>query len=293
MRLLAFFAAIAVSAHLSANAGESVLTIADELGKSEVKERLDPSVAMFWGDQVPPTGFVEPSRPEIFSGIEANVIPFAGGVKHCQTAFRKSLSNLLEDARKMRYDVVYAIRSVVQGVPSSDPQHAVCSHVVHVTSLKLQAVLARTPAMAARAAAEEVQAVKEAAASAHQPSAKSRYLPLQPILTSPEAQAILGAGMTWSIGSSAVPAYATQLGPVESEGEGDVKKSGEAGACNAAVLDALAGFVKDARERGYSGLTRLHSYLDEQRTPAQSDVACEISGSDARVVLRSVLVGIN
>jgi hypothetical protein len=248
---------------------------------------------MFWGDQAPPTGLAEPSRPEIFSGIEANAIPFAGGVRHCQAAFRKSLNNMLEDARKMHYDVIYAVRSVVQGVPSSDPQRAVCSHVVHVTSLKFQAVLARTPAMATRVAEAELLAVKEAAASARQPSAKIRYLPLQPILDSPEAQAILGSGITWQVGSTAVPASATQLGPIESEGEGNVKKSGETGACKVAVLDALSGLAKDARERGYSGLTKIHSYFDEKRTPVESDVECEISGSDAQVLLRSVLTGAN
>jgi hypothetical protein len=293
MRILALFVLIALSVHLPANAGESVLTISDELGKKEIKELLDPNVAMFWGDQAPPTGLAEPSRPEIFSGIEANAIPFAGGVRHCQAAFRKSLNNMLEDARKMHYDVIYAVRSVVQGVPSSDPQRAVCSHVVHVTSLKFQAVLARTPAMATRVAEAELLAVKEAAASARQPSAKIRYLPLQPILDSPEAQAILGSGITWQVGSTAVPASATQLGPIESEGEGNVKKSGETGACKVAVLDALSGLAKDARERGYSGLTKIHSYFDEKRTPVESDVECEISGSDAQVLLRSVLTGAN
>lgn len=293
MRILALFALIAFSVHLPVNAGESVLTISDELGKKEIKEQLDPNVAMFWGDLVPPTGLVEPSLPEIFSGMEANVIPFTGGVKHCQAAFKKSLNNMIEDARKMHYDVIYAIRSVVQGVPTSDPQRAVCSHVVHVTSLKLQAVLARTQAMATHVAEGEAQAVKEAAASARKPSAKSRYLPLQPILSSPEAQAIFGSGNTWQVGSTSVPAYALQLGPMESEGEASVKKSGEAGACKDAVLDALSGLVKDAKERGYSGLTRIHSYFDEKRTPVESDVECEISGSNAHVMLRSVLAGAN
>jgi hypothetical protein len=187
MRLLILVALIALNIHLPANAAESVLSISKELSKSEVKELLDPNVAMFWGDQLPPTGLVEPSRPEIFSGIEVNVIPFAGGIKHCQTAFKKSLSSMLEDARKMHYDVIYGIRNVVQGMPDNDFQRAVCAHVVHVTTLKFQVVLARTPAMAARVAEAEAQAVKEAATSARQPSAKSRYLPLQPILSSPEA----------------------------------------------------------------------------------------------------------
>ena len=294
MRLLTLVALIALSIHLPANAAESVLSISKELSKSEVKELLDPNVAMFWGDQLPPTGLVEPSRPEIFSGIEVNVVPFAGGIKHCQTAFKKSLSSMLEDARKMQYDVIYGIRNVVpEGGPSSDLQRTVCAHVVHVTTLKFQVVLARTPAMAARVAEAEAQAVKEAATSARQPSAKSRYLPLQPILSSPEALAILGSGLTWHVGSTSVPAYATQIGPRESEGEGDVKKSGEAGACKAAVLDALSGLVKDASEGGYSALTRIHSYLDEQRTPIESDVECEISGSNAHVMLRSVLAGAN
>jgi hypothetical protein len=164
---------------------------------------------------------------------------------------------------------------------------------VHITSLKFQAVLARTPAMATRVAEEEALALKEAAASARKPAAKARYLPLQPILSSPEAQAILGSGITWHVGSTATPAYTSQLGPIESEGEASLKKSGEAGICKDAVLEALAGLVKDAKERGYSGLTKIHSYLDEKRTPVESDVECEISGSDAHVMLRSVLTGAN
>lgn len=293
MRALALFALLALSVHLPAHAGESVLTIADELGKSQNKELLDPNLAMFWGDQAPPTGLVEPSRPEIFSGIEANAIPFTGGVRHCQAAFKRSLNNMVEDARKMHYDVIFGIRSVVQGVPSSDPQRAMCSHIVHITSLKFQAVLARTPAMAMRVAEAEAQTLQEAAASARKPSTKSRYLPLEPILSSPEAQAILGAGMTWHVGSNSVSAYALQLGPMEAEGEASVKKFGESGACKNAVLDALSSLVKDARERGYAGLTRIHSYFDEKRTPVESDVECEISGSDAHVMLRSVLAGGN
>lgn len=214
MRALAVFALIALSVHLPAHAGESVLTIADALGKSQNQELLDHKLAMFWGDQVPPTGLVEPSRPEIFSGIEANAIPFTGGVRHCQAAFRKAQNNLVEDAHKMGYDVAYGIRSVVQGVPGSDAQRAVCSHIVHITSMKLQAVLARTPAMAAR--------VAEA-----------------------EAQAIFGTSMTWHVGSTSAPAYALQLGPMESEGEASVKKLGEPGACKNAVFDALSSLVKD------------------------------------------------
>jgi hypothetical protein len=293
MRFLALLVVIVLSVHLPANAAESVVRISEELGKKESQALLDPNVAMFWGDQAPPAGLVELSRPESFAGLDANVIPFAGGVRHCQAAFRKALNNMIEDARTMHYDVIYAIHNLVQGVPTSDPQRAVCSHMVHVTSLRFQAVLARTPAMEARVAEAEAQALKAAAASARQPSAKSRYLPLQPILSSPEAQAILGSGITWQIGSAAVPVASSQLGPMVSEGEGDVKKSGEAGACKVAVLEAFKGLVDDARERAYSGLSKIHSYLDENRMPVESDVECEISGSNARVILRSVFTGVN
>jgi hypothetical protein len=293
MRFLALLVVIVLSVHLPANAAESVVRISEELGKKESQELLDPAVAMFWRDQVPPTGLIEPTRPEIFSGIEANVIPFAGTVRHCKTAFRKALNKMIEEAHSMHYDVIYGIRNVVDGVPTSDPQRAVCSHMVHVTSLSFQAVLARTPAMAAQVAEAEAQALKDAAALARKPSTKSRYLPLQVILSSPEAQAILGSGITWQVGSAAMLASRSQLGPTESEGEGDVKKSGDAGACKAAVLEALSGLVKDAKERGYSGLSKIHSYLDENRTPAESDVECEISGSNARVLLRSVFTGVN
>lgn len=293
MRILAVLAVIALSVHLPANAGDSVLTISDELGKSEIKKVLDPNVAIFWGDQAPPAGLVEQSRLESFSGVDANVIPFTGGIRNCQTAFKKALNNMVEDARNMRYDVIYGIRSFMDGVPTADAQRAVCSHMVHITSLRFKVVLARTPAMAARAAEEEAQALKEAAVAARKPSGKSRYLPLEPILSSPEAQAILGSGMAWQAGLTPMPAYAVQFGPAESEGEGSVKKSGEAGACKDAVLDALGGFVKDAKERGYTGLAKIHSYYDEKRTPVDGDVECVISGSDANVLLRSVFVGAN
>jgi hypothetical protein len=254
---------------------------------------LDPGVAIFWGDQVPPAGLVDKSRPDQFSGLEFNVIPFAGSASHCREAFRKSLKNMVGDARKMGYDVIYGVRSVVDGKPSNDLARFTCTQLVHVSTVKFEAGLARTPAAAKRFAEMEVSALREASASARKPAAKSSYLPLAPILGSPEAQAILGTTMKWHVGSTSVPAYNLQLGPFEYEGEHDTKKSGEAGDCKKAVLQALESMVEEARNKGYSALTRIHSYFNEVRTPVDTDVECELNGASAHVNLRTVFASAN
>ena len=293
MRALTFFAVMALAVHLPANSADSLFTISDELSKSYIQAVLDPGVAIFWGDQVPPADLAVKSRPDKFSGLEFNVIPFAGTVQHCREAFRKSLKNMLGDARKMGYDVVYGVRSVVDGKPSNDLARFTCSQLVHVSTVKLEAELARTPAAAKRFAEMEVSALREASASARKPAAKSSYLPLAPILSSPEAQAILGTTMKWHVGSTSVPAYNLQLGPFEYEGEHDAGKSGEAGDCKKAVLQALESMVEEARDKGYSALTRIHSYFNEKRTPVDTDVECEVKGASAHVNLRTVFASTN
>ena len=193
---------------------------------------------------------------------------------------------MIDDARKMGYDVIYGVRSVVDGVPTNDLQRFACSQTVHVSSVKFEATLARTPAAAKRRVEEEVLALREASASARKPAKNSNYLPLEPILSSPEAQAIFGATMKWHLGAVSVPAHHLQLGPLEYEGSDKASKSGEAASCRKAVLQALTSMAEDARDKGYSTLTKIHSYFNETRTPMDTDVECEVSGSSARVNLR-------
>jgi len=65
----------------------------------------------------------------------------------------------------------------------------------------------------------------------------------------------------------------------------------EAGDCKKAVLQALESMAEEATDKGYSALTKIHSYFNTARTPVETDVECEVSGTIARVNLRTVFAG--
>jgi hypothetical protein len=120
------------------------------------------------------------------------------------------------------------------------------------------------------------------------PGGGAIFFPLEPILTSAEAKAILGPDIDIYWGVQA-PDYLERYGPDEYSEDAETKASGGEGACRAAVLAILRSMVEEARQEGYHSIIKVRSFLNSWYTPVPTDVECLLPGKTASVTLQSSL----
>lgn len=283
MKRLCVFLAMLVSSSLAfALYGEERLSYVDLLKSKSAKEILRSDVKLYWAGQATPE-FGESTLPDTFSGFS---LFFHRELKfHCAEAFEKALSSMVADAQEKGYDAVIGIRQVLADGSLGDPYTLICKPSSASTVIQLSAHLARTKEVRDRL---ENEGRKIASQSPRSPARNSVFLPLEPILNSPEAKAMLGSDIAVQVGFAS-PAFGYRFGPIGYEKDADIDKPGVESACKQAVLDTLENMVDDAKDKGYDMVINIVSHLDEQFAPPGTDVECRIDKKSVTVSLQASL----
>jgi uncharacterized protein YbjQ (UPF0145 family) len=269
---------------ISAHAADTYFVLSELLASDSVKELLDPNIKMYWGSQVTPD-FSEIARPDPYTRSSISLSPFGGSKKHCIEAFEKTLKEIVIDARNRGYDAVVNLQPARDGKPSGDPAGFNCKPGYKTTEVSLIGSFAMTTGAVQRMAEAEQRTTH---LPPRNPAANAIFLPLDPILISPEARAILEPGINAYSGIKA-PAYSQRYGPDEYSEEADTKSLGKEDACKQAVLNTLRAMVQDAKERGFDSIIKIRSFLSEQFAPVATDVECQIGRKTANVRLQASL----
>lgn len=226
----------------------------------------DPAVKLYWATQPTPE-FAEVAPPDVY----ARRGPFsnAGGQAYCVGAFEDTLKTLISDARSRGYDAVINLQAAVDGQPSSDKEGFRCAGDRRV-KVALWSQFAMTPAAVQRMVEADERSTRTPPRQAPE---NGRFIPLAPILTSPEAQKILGPDMHvfWGI---AAPKYAKRYGPDSYSESASNRDIGDEGACRKAVLESLKSMAKDAEERGLNAIIKVRSFYDDRYAPVITDAEC-------------------
>jgi len=256
------------------------------LASESVKETLDPAVKLYWGTPAPAADLAEVARPDVYTRSSISMSPFGGSARHCVEAFEKALAAMIDAARARGYDAIVDVRTFQNGTPADDSTALACKPGYKTTEVSLAGSFAMTQAAFQRAA----QADERAATAPPRPPADGAvFVPLEPILTSPEARAILGPGIVVYPGSAKAPAYSQRYGPEEYSEDADLKRLGPDAACKQAVLNTLSSIVQDAKERGYDSVIKVRSFLNRQFVPGGGDVECLLGKKTASVTLQATL----
>jgi uncharacterized protein YbjQ (UPF0145 family) len=270
---------------ISAQAADPTYFRFSELLESgSAKDLLDPSVKLYWGAQ-PTPDFAEVARPDTYTRSSISISPFGGSKRHCVEAFEKALNAMIGDARARGYDAVIDIRAVRDGKPSDDPAGFNCKPGYKTTEVPMMGSFAMTSAAMRRAAEAEERAARP---PARPPVAGAIFVPLDAILSSPEATAILGPSIDayWGIKT---PAYSQRHGPDEYSEEADIGKLRNEDACKQAVLKTLSSMVQEARTRDFNSIIKIRSFLNGQFAPVATDVECQLGKKTASVTLQASL----
>ena len=278
-------ALVLASLTISAHAAEGTYFKFSELLKADSAEELvNPGVKLYWGTQ-PTPDFSEVARPDVYTRSSISMSPFGGSKRHCVEAFEKTLKAMIEDARSRGYDAVTNIRAMRDGKPSDDPAGFSCKPGYKTTEVPLTGSFAMTTAAAQRAAEAEERSSN---LPARPPSAGAIFLPLEPILTSPEAKAILGQDIKAYWGIKA-PEYSQRYGPEDYSDDAEIGKLRSEESCKQAVLKTLSSMVQEAKTRNYDSIVKIRSFLSEQFAPVATDVECKLGKKTASVTLKSSL----
>jgi len=276
--------AILTSLSISASAAEPHFILSKLLQSDSVKEFMDPEVKLYWGNQETPA-FAEVARPDSYTRSSISRRLFGGTNEHCVEAFEKSLEGLIKDARIRGYDAIIHIQVLHNGKPSEDSAGFNCKPGYRTTEVSLLASFAMT--QTAFQKAEELDR-RISALPPRKPAAGAIFLPIEPIMASPEAKAILGPDLSAHWGVKA-PTYIHRYGPEEYSEEADRKGLENEAACRLAVLNTLSSMAQDAKEKHFDAIIKIRSYLEGQFAPAAGDVECQIDRKTVSVTLQASL----
>jgi hypothetical protein len=273
---------LAVTVH-AAKADYVNYSFEQALSSKRAQKILDPSVPLFFGKQETPP-IAEKSRPSLqsHSGIGTFLFGRDPDVL-CMEAFIDDLASMIEDAKKMGFDAVINIRGRLSNGPDFSDKGFDCDAGRRTSEVQLLGDFALTQEGARRAEETERDPARQSAQKPRKPPSRDAiFLPLEDVLHSAEAQKILGPiKIHW--GAKGAPAFSERYGPNDYDGEGSVKELGREGACRKAVFEALASAVDDVKEQGYDGIIRMHSYLNDQLAPNDTDFECEAGSKWASV----------
>jgi hypothetical protein len=270
---------------LCAHAAESFPLKLDELLQSDAARKLvDPNVRLYWGDEATPA-FREVARPDITTGISIAGGLSGGTRKHCVEAFEDALGAVVRNARSAGYDAVVGLRFARDKKPVADVSGFTCTPGFRTTEVRLWSSFAMTPAAVQRMAEAEK---KSSVVPARAPAKGAIFLPLAPVLASPELKAILGRHVRAYWGLDA-PDYDERESPDEYGEDVVIGSLGPEEACRQAVLKTLGAMVQEARKRDFDSLIWIRSYLNEQFAPVVTDIECQLDKKTASVTLRTSL----
>ena len=270
---------------LSAQAADPIYFKLDELRASpEVKAIEQPPMLVYWGTQ-PATEFAEYSRIQTYTRSGISLSPFGGSARHCVEAFVKTLRDMVADAKERGYDAVLDLRVVKDGKPVEDPKGFYCTPGYKTTEVSLRGQFAMTAEAARRMAADEERLDH---LPPRPPAKDAIFLPLKPLLASPEAAALAGADIALYQGGDA-PKYRDRFGPDTWSGKAELGDQAQSDACRRAALDALKAMVASARERKYDAVIRIRSFLDSAYPPVPTDYECQRDGRTVEVQFKASL----
>ena len=270
---------------LSAHAADGTFFKFGELLESDsAKGLMDPAVKLYWAGQ-PTPDFAEMARPDTYTRSSISLSPFGGSKRHCVEAFEKALRDMISDAHVRGYDAIIDVQAARDGKPADDPAGFHCKPGYKTTEVTLIGTFAMTSNALQRASQDEERSLD---VPARPPSTGAIFLPLDPILASAEALAILGPNVGAYSGTKA-PAYGWRLGPDQYSEDADIEKRSKEEACKQAVLKTLNSMVQEAKDKDYDSVIKIRSFLDEKFTPVSTDVECRLDKKTASVTLQASL----
>lgn len=276
------------SVSLCAGAAQTYPLRPSELLQSQrAQGYLDPAVKLHWGEGKPPGTLHEVARSDVNTGISLSGKLFSAGTQeHCAAAFENALDAMVRSARSAGYDIVFDIRAGQGKTPSKESDLFVCTPGYRTTDVRLWSTFAMTPAAAQRFAAAERQSANQ---PAREPAKGAVFLPLAPVIASPEVKKLLGRHVRAYWGLEA-PDYDERTHSAEAYTE-YVELAGltPEEACRQAALKTLGAMVKEARQQDFDSLVRIRSYHNEQFTPAVGDMECALDKKWASVTLRAFM----
>lgn len=270
---------------LSAQAAETFhFKVAELLLSETARKYMDPAVKLYWGDEAPPA-LQEIARPDTQTGIGISGSLFSGGTRaHCVEAFENALRILVNSARSGGYDTVLNIR--VYGDRKTTPDAATfsCTPGYKSTEVRFMSTYAMTPAAAQRFAEQQKQSFD---VPAREPSNGAIFVPLAPVLASPELKTILGRHVRAYWGRETTAYDERGSHPQDYSEDVELGSAGPEDACRKATLKALDAMVKEARSEDYDSLLMVRSYLNDRYAPSLTDIECELGKKSASVTLRT------
>lgn len=258
------------------------MRLSELLSSKKAKKVLGMGVTLYWAGTQAPV-FKEYSLPTRYTGKADGV--FGISRNHCVEAFEDALEGMVESAENKGYDAIVDLALVVDGQPVPGAQSYTCKLGSRATSVTLSGYFALSDAAIKNVAEEEKESLK---IDPRKPAKGAVFLPIEPVLSSPEAKAVLGEGLSvdWHFPA---PHYAIHKGPMEYEGKADITAAGNEAACKNALLSALGGMAKEARAEKYDRVIKVRSYLKDEYAPDLTQFECAISPRGAEVTMHATL----
>lgn len=280
-RLLPLILLLAASSVLAEDV--EYLKFSDFPFSKDFKEKMEEAdVALHWAGAERPA-FSEYSLPEFHTGTSKNLS--GASRRNCVKAFEEALDEFIDEAESKGYDAIVDLSLQINGHASVDAKGFNCKLGEPMTMITVTGRLALSDVSAGVLAAVERKQLSKAI---RQPSPDAIFLPLVPVLNSPDAKSILGDDIKADWHSSPA-AYAFRKGPNEYDAEVDITSSGKEEACNRAVLKILSEMANDAKRGSYDRLIKVRSHLDRKFVFDSSLFECEISKKSVSVTLQASL----
>lgn len=258
------------------------MRLSELLSSKKAKKVLGMGVTLYWAGSQAPV-FKEYSLPTRYTGKADGLLSISR--HHCVEAFEDALEGMVEDAENKGYDAIVDLALVIDGQSAPGAQNYTCKLGSRATSVTLSGSFALSDGAIQRVAEEEKESLK---VGPRQPAKGAVFLPLEPVLTSPEAKAILGEGLSvdWHFPAQH---YAIHKGPMEYEGKAEITAAGNEAACKNALLNALGSAATEARAEKYDRIIKVRSYLKDEYAPDLSQFECAISPRGAQVTMHATL----
>lgn len=261
------------------------------LNKPEVQKAFDPAIKFYWENAQTPE--VAEKTAELISRSRRPISNASYFDDYCVAAFASTIKNATEEAKLNGFDMIINAKSSPSGrKPAALPPSTIeCTNNYFAAETPLKIVFAASPEANKRYLDAEKAA--QAAVPQNRPAAKNAiYLPLAPILNSPQAKEILeddeDAPKKIYAGLQNAPAYTERFIPMHySDDDAKISKYGQEGACKRAVLNVLKSIIKDMEERKdrYNAIIKVRSYLNDQFAPVDTDLECDVGSKEAKVKL--------
>lgn len=262
-----------------ATANTMLVPLAAILSSPEAREIMGPDIHVFWGNTAPKYGWRY--GPDSYSESASN--RDIGDEGACRRAVLESLKSMVKDAEERGLNAIIKVRSFL------DDRYAPVITDAECRERKMWAGKFSVSLQASLASIADDSIGFPPPLPARPPAKDAIFLPMGPILASPEAQALLGSDVKayWEF---KVPKYRQHQKPEIHSESVKVGLLTPEQACRQAVLKTLEDMASSAREGKFDSIIRIRSYYREKYTPVPTDVECKVAKNEATVELRATFV---